>query len=341
MLFFKNDYTEGAHEKILQAMVETNGEQHIGYGLDTHSENAKNLIKEAIGRPDADVHLIVGGTQTNLIAISSFLRPIEAVIATNLGHISVHETGAIEATGHKVIEMYSEDGILTTQMIEKAVLAHTDEHMVKPKMVYISDSTELGTIYTKQMLKEISEICKKHDLYLFIDGARIGVALTCEQNDLTLNDIANLCDAFYIGGTKSGAMFGEALIILNDDLKKYMRYNIKQKGAMLAKGRFLGIQFETLMKENLLFEISKHANEMAKLLTEIFEKNEIKFVSYPVTNQIFVHIPKEVHEKLQEKCHYEIQGMDNDYVQARFVTSFATPKEDVEAFAKLLAEIKI
>ncbi|MFI3226941.1 MAG: aminotransferase class I/II-fold pyridoxal phosphate-dependent enzyme [Clostridia bacterium] len=339
MIFFKNDYSEGMHLKVLDAIIQTNNEQLIGYGEDIHSLNAQEMIKTAIKQPNADVHLLVGGTQTNLIAISAFLRPHEAVISTSLGHIANHETGAIEATGHKVIAMPCQNGILTAKMIEQAMLLNTTEHMVKPKMVYISNSTELGTIYTKKMLKEVYDACQKYGLYLYLDGARIAVALTCQKNDLTLEEISQMCDAFYIGGTKCGAIIGEALVILNENLKADLRYYIKQKGAMLAKGRLAGVTFEALMRDNLLFEIAKNANETALMLTKVLKKHNIEFEIETETNQIFVNISNELEQKLQEFCHYEVCVVYENSVQVRFVTSFATPKSDIVKFDEILTEI--
>lgn len=340
MIFLRNDYSNGMHQKIIDALIMTNGEEQIGYGDDTHSKNACELIKNRIGKPDADVYLLVGGTQTNKIALSAFMRPIEAVISTSLGHIAVHETGAIEASGHKVIEMPSVDGKMTVDMIEKALTAHLPVHMVLPRVVYISNATEMGTIYTKSELTAISEFCKKHDLYLYIDGARLSTALVCDDNDLTIEEIASLCDAFYIGGTKNGAMMGEALVILNENLKKDIGFYIKQNGALLAKGRFLGIQFETLFKDDLFLELAKNTNEMAKLLIKGLEDLNYKFIAKPQTNLVFVALPNEIHEKLQNYCHYEVENAyDENHVEARFVTSWTTHDWDIKEFFDILATL--
>ncbi|MGE5654253.1 MAG: threonine aldolase family protein, partial [Bacillota bacterium] len=241
MYSFKNDYSEGAHPRILNAMVATNFEQADGYGEDEYTLEAIELIRRRIGRKDLDIHLVSGGTQTNLIAISAFLRPHEAAIAANTGHILVHETGAIEATGHKILSQVVTDGKLTPAHIQAALDEHTDEHMVKPKLVYISNPTEIGTIYSKSELEAISELCKARNLILYVDGARLGSALSSKENDLELSDLARLVDAFYIGGTKSGALIGEALVICCDRLKEDFRFHLKQKGALLAKGRLLGL----------------------------------------------------------------------------------------------------
>ena len=336
-----NDYSEGAHPRIIEALTETNMEQHVGYGLDDYCENAKELIQKRIGQLDADVHLLVAGTQTNIIAISSFLRPYEAVISTELGHIAVHETGAIEATGHKIIEMPSGDGLLKPEDIDKACNSHVDEHMVLPRLVYISNATEMGSIYTKAQLEAIRKKCDEHGLYLYLDGARLANALTCDDNDLTIEAIADLTDAFYIGGTKNGMLFGEALVITNPELKPYMRHTIKQRGGLLAKGRLLGIQFKEIFKDDLFFELAKHTNEMSKLLRSGISKLGYKFVTKSSTNLTFVVLPNHIHEELSKHCYYEAeQPFDKNNMEARFVTSWATPKEDVEKLIELLAGLK-
>ena len=341
MLYFMNDYSEGAPEKVLEALIKTNREQHVGYGVDDITEEAKMLIKKRINRLDADVHLLVTGTQTNTIAIAHFLRPYEAVIATDLGHISVHETGAIEATGHKIIEMESKDGLLTSAMIEAAILKHADEHWVLPRMVYISNATETGTIYTKSMLEDLRKTCDKHNLYLYLDGARLANALTCADNDMTIEDIAGLTDAFTIGGTKNGILFGEALVITNSRLKEHMRFSIKQRGALLAKGRLLGVQFKALFEDDLYFEMAKHTNEMAILLKKGIIDLGYRLVTVPSTNLIFTILPNTVHSKLSELCYYEAEHpYDANHMEARFVTSWATPKEDVLELLRLLESLK-
>jgi threonine aldolase len=336
-----NDYSEGAHQKVLDALIKTNMQQHVGYGVDEITNEAISLIKKRINKPDADVHLLVTGTQTNTIAIAHFLRPYEAVIATDLGHVSVHETGAIEATGHKIIEMESKDGILTSQMIDAAILKHADEHWVLPKLVYISNATETGTIYTKAMLTDLRKTCDKYGLYLYIDGARLANALTCDDNDMTMEDIANLSDAFTIGGTKNGILFGEALVITNPNLKDHMRFSIKQRGALLAKGRLLGVQFKALFEDDLYFEMAKHTNEMARLLKEGIVNLGYKLMTNPSTNLLFVILPNSIHSKLSSLCYYEAEHpFDENNMEARFVTSWATPKEDVLELLRLLKDLK-
>lgn len=337
MHVFRNDYSEGAHPRILELMTKYNLEANIGYGQDVHSDRAKELIKELIQKDNADIHFIPMGTQTNLIAISSFLRPHQAVISVDTGHIAVHETGAIEATGHKVITVPTLDGKLSSKDIKDVIHRHTDEHMVQPKMVYISNSTELGTIYSKAELTSISNTCKEYGLILFLDGARLGSALTCKTNDLDIKDIADLVDVFYIGGTKNGALLGEALIILKEDLKEDFRFLIKQRGAMMAKGFVLGIQFEALFQDNLFFELAKHANEMAERLAEIIEQYGYSFYAKPFTNQVFPIFPDELLEKLSEEFIYEfIEKIDDNNSAVRFVTSWATRIESVEALEVFL-----
>jgi threonine aldolase len=331
MYSFNNDYSEGAHPKILEAMIQANLIQNGGYGLDDHCAHARELIQKEISRSDADVHFITGGTQTNLITIAAALRPWQAVISTDKGHINVHETGAIEATGHKVIAMPCKDGKMTPADILKALDDHTTEHMVQPKMVYISNSTEIGTQYSKAELESLHHICRQKDLYLFLDGARLGSALTSSINDLSLSDIANLTDAFYIGGTKN------ALIILNQDLKQDLRFLVKQRGAMLAKGWLLGIQFEELFQNNLFYELSAHANEMAALLRDGITSCGISFHSDSMTNQLFPIFPDEVIVKLEKDYLFSVEKhLDNNHTVVRLVTSWATKEDACREFIKSL-----
>lgn len=333
MYSFKNDYSEGAHSRILNALVETNLEQTDGYGTDQYTERSVNLLKKKIDREEVDIHLLVGGTQVNLTAISAFLRPHQAAIGADTSHINCHETGAIEATGHKVIIMKTNDGKLTPNLIQNVVDSHSDEHMVQPKLVYISNSTELGTLYTKAELIDLHDCCKRNKLLLYLDGARLGAALVAEENDLTLADIAKLVDAFYIGGTKNGALFGEALVICNDELKEDFRYFIKQKGGLLAKGRLLGIQFEELFKDDLYFELAKHANKMALMLKGAIVNEGYKFLTESFTNQQFPIFPNNLIEKLSEKYSFNIERViDSNYTAIRLVTSWATKEEIVLEF---------
>lgn len=333
MYSFKNDYSEGAHPRILNALLETNLQQEDGYGEDSYSQKAIELLKGKIGRSDVDVHLLTGGTQTNLIAISAFLRPHEAAIAATSGHIATHETGSIEATGHKVVTIEAESGKLTASHVKAVLDMHTDEHMVKPKLVYISNSTEIGSIYLKSELRELRDFCDAHNLILFMDGARLGSALCAEENDLSLEDLPDLVDAFYIGGTKNGALLGEALIICRESLKEDFRYHMKQKGALLAKGRLLGIQFLELFKDNLFFDLAFHANKMASLLRAAFEEESFTFLTHSPSNQIFPILPDTLIAELQKKYAFLVwERVDGDSSAVRFVTSWATKEEAVAEF---------
>lgn len=339
MKVFICDYQEGAHPKILQKLIDTNMEQTHGYGMDEHCENARNLIKKACVSPNADVHFLVGGTQTNTTIIASALRPYQAVVSAETGHINVHETGAIESTGHKVLALPSIEGKITAQQIYEVYNEHindeTHEHTVMPKMVYISFPTELGTIYSKDELTKISKACKDCGFYLFVDGARMGYGLESPECDLVLSDFAELCDVFYIGATKVGALFGEAVVIINEELKPNFRYMIKQCGGMLAKGRLLGIQFETLFEDNLYFEISKNAIDKAMKLKDTFTEFGYKFYADSPTNQQFPILPDEVYEKLKDRCEFN-QRIDQNHVVARFCTSWATEDEAIEQIRKVL-----
>jgi threonine aldolase len=333
MYSFKNDYSEGAHPRILNALVETNFEQEEGYGEDRYSRQAVELLKERMGRTDVDIHLLAGGTQTNLIAISAFLRPHEAAIAASTGHILGHETGSIEATGHKVLSIEAKEGKLTSSHLKSVLDAHPDEHMVKPKLVYISNSTEIGTIYKKDELVQLREFCDENKLILFMDGARLGSALCSSENDLELSDLPRLVDAFYIGGTKNGALIGEALVICRDSLKEDFRYHMKQKGALLAKGRLLGIQFLELFRDNLFFDLAIHANKMAEILRDELSNANSKFLTHSPSNQIFPILPDALINELQNKYAFHIwERVDSDHSAIRLVTSWATKEEEVAAF---------
>ncbi|MSR90577.1 threonine aldolase family protein [Inconstantimicrobium porci] len=338
MYSFKNDYSEGAHKRILDAMIKSNMEQTDGYGTDDYCLKAAEYIKNKMDYNDADVHFLVGGTQTNLTAISSFLKPYEAAIAVSTGHINTHETGAIEATGHKVISAADTyDGKLQACHIEKVLAEHTDEHMVKPKLVYISNPTEIGTIYSKSELKSLSDCCRKHNLFLYLDGARLASALCADGNDIALSDYPRLCDAFYIGGTKCGALMGEALVICNNSLKEDFRYNIKNKGALFAKGRLLGIQFLELFKDNLYFELGDFSNKMAKKLKDGITKAGYKFMIDSDTNQIFPIFPNDIVKKISNNYNYTLwKKEDENNSVLRLVTSWATDETEVENFIEFL-----
>lgn len=333
MIYLKNDYSEGCHPNVLAALTKTNLEATTGYGCDEYCKQAADKIKARFGCPDADVHFLVGGTQVNFTVLSAFLRPWEAAIATSLGHIAVHETGAVEGTGHKVLTAPCTDGILTPEMVRAIVAAHPDEHMVKPRIVYISDSTEVGTIYHKEQLAALHQCCKELGLLLYLDGARLASALTSPENDLAPEDLAKYCDAFYIGGTKNGALFGEALVIVNDALKPDFRYAIKHHGGMLAKGRLLGVQFGALFENDLWFEIARHANALAAKLQNGIEAAGYKLLVHSPSNQIFPIFPDEMVERLSRDFAFEVQNRPREgYTCIRLVTSWATGESAVDAF---------
>ncbi|MBT2728336.1 aminotransferase class I/II-fold pyridoxal phosphate-dependent enzyme [Bacillus sp. ISL-75] len=340
MYSFKNDYSEGAHPRILNALIESNLVQVDGYGEDQFSQKAVELLKERMGRTDVDIHLLSGGTQTNLIAISAFLRPHEAAMAASTGHILGHETGAIEATGHKVLSIETENGKLTPSDVQAVLDGHPDEHMVKPKLVYISNSTEIGSIYNRSELVQLSDFCKKNHLILYMDGARLGSALCSTENDLQLSDLPTLVDAFYIGGTKNGALIGEALVICKDSLKEDFRYHMKQKGALLAKGRLLGTQFLELFRDNLFFDLAAHANKMATILRDEISKANIPFLTHSPSNQIFPILPNALISELENHYAFHIwEKVDTDYSAIRLVTSWATKEEEVAAFLEDLKKL--
>jgi len=335
MIFFRNDYSQGAHPKVLEALINTNLEFSDGYGEDDHCRNAADLIRAETGIPDADVHFFVGGTPANFTTIAAFLRPHEGVIATRASHIYTHETGAVEATGHKIITVTSDDGKLTPAHIEEAMLEHEDEHTVKPKMISISNSTETGTVYSKAELTALRKISKEKDMYLYIDGARLGAALTAEGNDLTLKEVASSVDSFYIGGTKNGAMFGEAVVITNPKLKTDFRYIMKQQCGILAKGRLLGVQFEALFTDGLYFALAGHSNSLAKKLRDGIAAKGYGFLTNSPTTQIFPIIPLKTVEKLEEKfLFYRWKPIGEKDVCIRLVTSWGTKEEDIESFLK-------
>ena len=340
MYSFRNDYSEGAHPKVLQALTDTNLVQTCGYGLDPICEEARDLIRSLCDAPEADVHFLVGGTQTNLTVIASLLQPYEAVIAAHTGHVNCHETGAIEATGHKVCTAHSPDGKVTPAMVESVLAIHADggEHMVSPKLVYISDTTEIGTIYTKAELISLRHCCDEHGLLLFLDGARLGSALTSPENDLTLPELAALTDVFTIGGTKNGMLFGEAVIVTVPC--EHFRWHMKQRGGMLAKGRLLGVQFLAILKDNLYFDIARHANEMAFRLRDGFLALGYQFPVPSPSNQQFPVMKVQTAEKLAAMG-FEFQverPIDEENTMYRFVTSWATPESAVDDLLNALAQ---
>ena len=341
MIYFNNDYSEGCHSRVLDKLTVTNMEQTPGYGEDAYCREAADHIRRICENDALSVHFLVGGTQTNMTVIAAALRPHQGVISAGSGHIHVHETGAVEATGHKVLSLPSEDGKITAQQIKNTVTAHyadaSAEHTVQPKMVYISNPTELGTIYSKAELTAISEVCREHQLYLFMDGARLGYGLTAKGNDLTMADIARLCDVFYIGGTKVGALFGEAVVFSNAALSQDFRYLIKQRGGMLAKGRLLGLQFCALLEDGLYFEIAKKANVLADKIRETLDSLDYSYLVPGVTNQIFPILPDTVLERLSKEFSFsEQERVDETHRAVRFCTSWATTEENVEALCDAL-----
>lgn len=344
MIYFNNDYSEGCHLKILEALTRTNFEQTFGYSEDEYCAAAAGKIRNLIGREDAAVHFLVGGTQSNLIVISAALRPHQAALCPVGGHINTHETGAIEATGHKVMTVPSDDGKLTAAQVRQVVKLHREdasfEHITQPKLVYISNPTEYGTLYSLSELEELSAACKELGLYLFMDGARMGYGLAATGYDVTLPDIARLTDVFYIGGTKVGALFGEAVVILHPALKEDFRYIMKQKGAMFAKGRLLGIQFDVLMTDGLYWEIAAHADRLADQIRATLDELKVPYLVPTNTNQIFPILPDSVLAELSKQFAFsEIERVDESHRAIRFCTSWATKPENVDALCVELKRI--
>ena len=344
MIYLKNDYSEGCHPEVLAALTRTNLEATTGYGEDEYCKAAAEKIKARFQCPDADVHFLVGGTQVNFTALDAFLRPWEAAIATSLGHIAVHETGAVEGTGHKVLTAPCTDGILTPQMVREIVAAHPNEHMVKPRIVYISDSTEVGTIYHKAELAALHDCCEELGLLLYLDGARLASALTSPENDIAPEDLPRYCDAFYVGGTKNGALFGEALVIVNDALKPDFRYAIKQHGGMLAKGRLLGLQFLALLDGedgsgcSPYFTMAAEADRQALEIRKAFTEKGIGLLHDSPTNQQFFVLPDAWYNTLAEQYAMSEMGKpDEEHTAVRICTSWATRPE---AVAQLIADVQ-
>lgn len=342
MIRFECDYGEGAHPEVMRMLAETNMEQTPGYGEDVYCEKAKEYIKNHCGAEDIDIHFLVGGTQTNMTLIASVLRPHQGVVSASTGHINSHESGAIEATGHKVLPLPSSNGKIYGYQVKALYDGHwalsNHEHEVQPGMVYISQPTENGTLYTKAELEELSRACRECGLPLYVDGARIGYGVMSPANDVTLNDLVRLTDAFYIGGTKQGMLFGEALVIVNPALRRDFRYILKQKGGMLAKGRLLGVQYCAMFKDNLYFELADHAVKLALKLKAALMEMGYSFLFESYTNQQFPILPDTVLEKLNEKyacCFWE--KVDESSTAVRFCMSWATREEDVDS---LIADLK-
>ena len=345
MLSFESDYTQGAHVKILERILAANGEQMPGYGSDHYCEQAKEKIRKACECPDAEVYFLVGGTQTNATVIDTMLPSYSGVIAAESGHVNTHEAGAIESTGHKVLVCPAHDGKLDPKevrdYVETFYMDQNIEHMVYPGMIYISHPTEYGTLYTKEELKELSEICREYGMVLYADGARLGYGLAAEKTDVTLPVLAELCDVFYIGGTKVGAMFGEAVVFTKQNVPKHFLTLIKQKGALLAKGWLLGLQFDTLFTEELYFKISRRAIEIAELLKQILRERGYHFYLESPTNQQFVILENSQMEALKRKVTFSFwEKADETHTVVRFATSWATTKEDIIELGNLLDEIR-
>lgn len=341
MIRFNCDYSEGAHPRILEKLAQTNLEQAPGYGQDTYCRQAADLIKSLCQTPQAEVHFLAGGTQTNLTVIAACLRPYQTVISADSGHINVHETGAIEATGHRILTVPEQNGKLTAEQIARCCKEHwlddNPEFAPQPKLVYISFPTEYGTLYSKEELSAIRRVCDENNLFLFADGARLGYGLEAPGNDVTLADLAACCDVFYIGGTKIGALLGEAVVIVNPKLQKDFRYFMKQKGAMLAKGRILGIQFLALFEDGLYFKLSKHADEMAQIIRQACAECGFELLYDSPTNQQFPIMPNDLIKRLEELYVFShTKRLDHRRSAIRICTSWATRREDVE---QLVADI--
>ena len=341
MIRFECDYGEGAHPKILEALAATNLEQTEGYGLDPHCRKARELIRAACRAPEAAVEFLVGGTQANATVIAAILRPYQGVLCAQTGHINVHETGAVEAGGHKVLPLPAREGKITAQAVRRACEAHwadaTHEHIVQPGMVYLSQPTEEGTLYSLSELEDIRAVCEEYRLPLYIDGARCGYGLGAEGNDVTLPDLARLANVFYIGGTKVGALFGEAVVIPDPAIQKDFRYMIKRMGGMLAKGRLLGLQFEVLFQDGLYEQLGRRTVALAQKLAAAFAAKGIPMLHPSPTNQQFPILTRAQREKLGETYAFSFwQEVDEDRAAVRFCTSWATREEDVDA---LVADI--
>ncbi len=340
-LFFQNDYGEGAHPLIMQRLMETNLEHTCGYGLDPYSVRAAQIIREKVGKSDAAVHMMTGGTSANLIALSAFMRPYEAAIAASSGHINVHETGTIEGSGHKVLVAASEEGKVLPEGVRAVCRAHTDEHMVHPRVLYISQPTEVGTVYRKAEMEALRAVCDELGLILYVDGARLGSALTSAECDMTLKELANLADCFYIGGTKNGLLFGEAMVIVNPTLQKDFRFMIKNRGGMMAKGRLCGLMFLTALQNDDYFAWAKHANAMADIIREGMARGGVEAFQRTTTNQVFPILTRAQEAALCKRFAFEHwEDLPDGRAAVRFVTSWATDEADARTLADALAELQ-
>ena len=344
MIRFDSDYMAGAHPEVLEALVRTNMELTVGYGNDPYTLQAKELVRRAIGNDNAEVMFLVGGTQTNATAIDGILARHEGVLAAESGHIAVHESGAIEASGHKVLTLPHHDGKVKAEDVKSFITEfyadETYQHMVAPGMLYISQPTEYGTIYSLDELKQLSEVCHTYEIPLYIDGARLGYALGSSEADFTLEDIARLADVFYIGGTKMGTLFGEALVVTNRSLLKNLFPLVKQHGALLAKGRLLGLQFGAMFRDGLYERLGRHATSLALRLKDIFRKAGYKIMIDSPTNQQFVQLPNSVIDRLRENASFDYWGpRGKEQSIVRFVTSWATTESDIDELERLINEL--
>ena len=340
MYSFKNDYSETVHPNILTAINNLGLKQNDGYGTDSYCEDAKKIILKVIECDNADVHFLPGGTITNLTFISHALRPYQAVISANTAHINIHETGAIEACGHKIVDIVTDDGKLTPELIKPVLEQHENEHWVQPKMVFISNPTEIGTIYSKQEIQALYDFCRNQDLLLYLDGARLAMGITAKESDIKFNDLPKMVDAFYIGGTKVGALSGEALVLINESLKNNFRFSMKQRGAILAKGWLLGLQFKELFTDNLYLKLGKHTNDMAYLLQEIIAEKGFDFLAKVQSNQIFPIMPNWLIDKISEQYLISTWSKPNEEnTCVRFCTSWATSESDIMAFKDFLTVV--
>lgn len=341
MISFENDYNTGAHPKILERLMQTNMEPLSGYGTDKYCQSAADKIKNACNCPQAQIHFLVGGTQTNAVVISSMLSSFEGVVAADTGHVSLHEAGAIECTGHKVLNVPNHqgkiDGDELKEYLETFFSDDNREHMVFPGMVYVSHPTEYGTLYSKAELVRIEKVCKEFNIPLYLDGARLGYGLMSKETDVTLADIADLCDVFYIGGTKMGALCGEAVVFTRNNSPKHFTTIVKQHGALLAKGRLLGVQFDALFTDNLYGEIGAHGIEMAMLLKDMLKEKGCEFYLESPTNQQFVILENQVLDRLKKEVAFSFwEKADESHTVVRFATGWSTTREDIEKLGEIL-----
>ena len=343
MIRFNNDYNHGAFESVLKELAATNGTSYAGYGEDEWCAKAESIIKKLVSNEDALIKFVPGATQANLVVISAALSPVQSVIAADTGHINCHEAASIENTGHKILELPNTDGKIDARQIAACAAAYYDggtpEYLTEPKMVYLSFPTEKGTLYSKRELREISEVCKRYGMYLFVDGARMGYGLGSERNDLTLRDFAELCDVFYIGGTKCGALFGEALVITEASLKYRFKAHMKQNGAVLAKGWLMGLQFAVMLQNGEYFERTKRADELAMQIKTAFERKGVPFWVDSFTNQQFVILSDSQKEALAKDYYFEEEGTIPQGTVVRFCTSWATTQAEVDALVADIAKL--